>query len=315
MIASVKLLISGGTGFIGTPLCRTLAQHGHTLLVLTRRPACPRRSASQSEASGAQSPPEGGRFVSWESDEWRRALPQVDGVINLAGESIAEGRWTPAKKQRIRASRLETTRRLVGALAASAKKPAVFVNASAIGYYGPRGDEALTEHEPAGEGFLAEVCQAWEAEAQQAEGLGVRVARLRIGLVLGMGGGALAKMVPPFRFFLGGPLGSGRQWVSWIHRQDLIELMEWVLTHPEVSGAINATAPQPVTMRELCATLGRVMHRPSWLPVPAAALRLLMGEVADLLLTGQRVLPAAAQSSGFTFRFPELTPALEACLR
>lgn len=301
MIASVKLLISGGTGFIGTPLCRTLAQHGHALLVLTRRPA-------------AQSPPQGGRLLSWESDEWRCALPQVDGVINLAGESIADGRWTPAKKQRIRASRLETTRRLVGAIAASAKKPAVFVNASAIGYYGPRGDEALTERDPTGEGFLAELCQAWEAEAQQAEPLGVRVARLRIGLVFGMGGGALAKMEPPFRFFLGGPLGSGRQWVSWIHRQDLIELMEWILTHPEVSGAVNATAPQPVTMRELCATLGRVMHRPSWLPVPAAALRLLMGEMADLLLTGQRVLPAAAQSSGFTFRFPELTPALEACL-
>ena len=302
MIASVKLLISGGTGFIGTSLCQTLAQHGHALLVLTRRP-------------DTQPAPPGIRFLSWDTDEWQRAMADVDGVINLAGESIADGRWSTARKQRVRASRLETTRRVVGAIDASAKKPAVLVNASAIGYYGPQGDEALTERDPAGEGFLAELCQAWEAEARRAESLGVRVVRLRIGLVLGMGAGALAKMVPPFRFFMGGPVGSGRQWISWIHQQDVTGLIEWVLTHPEVSGAVNATAPQPVTMRELCATLGRAMHRPSWLPVPAVALRLLFGEMADLLLTGQRVLPAAARSSGFTFRFPELTPALEACLR
>jgi uncharacterized protein (TIGR01777 family) len=298
----MKLLIAGGTGFIGTSLCHTLAQHGHALLVLTRRPA-------------TQSPPQGGRFVSWEHDEWRRAMPHVDGVINLAGESIAARRWSPSQKVRIRESRLETTRRLVSAISASSKKPAVLINASAIGYYGPRGDEALTERDPAGEGFLAELCQAWEAEAQRAEPLGVRVVRLRIGLVFGAGGGALAKMGPPFRFFLGGPLGTGRQWVSWVHQQDVAALIEWVLAHPELSGAVNATAPSPVTMRELCTTLGRVMHRPSWAPVPAFALKLLVGEMADLLLTGQRILPAAARSSGFTFRFPELAPALEACLR
>jgi uncharacterized protein (TIGR01777 family) len=283
-------------------LCRTLAQDGHALLVLTRRDAPPAATPAL-------------RFLSWEGDEWRRAMADVEGVVNLAGEPIAGKRWSPAQKSRIRESRLEATRRLVSAIAASVKKPGVLVNASAIGYYGPGGDEVLTERDPAGEGFLAEVCQAWEAEAQQAEPLGVRVVRLRIGLVLGMGGGALAKMVPPFRFFLGGPLGSGRQWVSWIHQLDAAGLIAWVLTHPEVSGAVNATAPQPVTMREFCATLGRVMHRPSWAPVPAAALRLLVGEMADLLLTGQRVLPAAAQSSGYAFRFPRLLPALEACLR
>ena len=188
------------------------------------------------------------------------------------------------------------------------------MNASAIGFYGAHGDEELTEEHPSGEGFLAETCQAWEAEAQRAGVLGVRVVRLRIGLVLGAGGGALAKMAPPFRAFFGGPLGSGGQWMSWIHREDLIALIEWTLTHPELSGAVNATAPNPVRMRELCTELGRALQRPSWVIVPAFALRLLLGEMAELLLTGQRVIPSVASHAGFTFRFPDLLPALKACL-
>lgn len=296
----MRLLVTGGTGFIGATLCRALAQSGHKLFLVTRTPA---------PGPGRQ----GTRFLSWEGPEWRRAMAEVDGVINLAGEPLAGKRWSPKQKALIRESRIETTRRLIDAMAAPARRPTVLVNASAVGYYGAHGDEELDEQEPAGRGFLADTCHAWEAEAQRAETLGVRVVRLRIGVVLGAGGGALAKMTPPFRCGVGGPLGSGRQWMSWVHQEDVIRLIEWTLTHPELSGAVNATSPQPVTMREFCETLGRVMKRPSWAAVPAFGLRLLLGEMADVLLTGQRVIPAAALRSGFAFRFPQLRSALEAC--
>ncbi len=200
------------------------------------------------------------------------------------------------------------------AVTAASHKPAVLINASAIGFYGARGDEELTENATPSRGFLAEVCQAWETQAQQAEVVGVRVVRLRIGLVLGPGGGALQKMVPPFRCFVGGPLGSGRQWVSWIHRDDVLGLIEWALTSPGVSGAVNATAPRPVTMEAMCRELGAVLHRPSWAPVPAIILRLLLGEMSDLLLTGQRVIPTRALRSGYQFVHPYLNDALTACL-
>ncbi len=297
----MRLLITGGTGFIGTPLCRTLAQHGHELSVLTRR-------------SSPSPPMDRIRFLSLQANEWEPVMAEVDGVVNLAGEPIAGKRWTARQKALMRESRLQMTRRVVRAIDTSRHRPAVLVSASAIGYYGPRGDEALSEDAPPGRGFLAELSQAWEAEARAAERFGVRVVRLRIGIVLGAAGGALAKMVPPFRIFLGGPLGSGRQWMSWIHLGDLIGLIEWSLTHPELSGAVNATSPHPVTMRELCTALARALRRPSWAPVPGFALRLLLGEMADVLLTGQRVIPTAAHRSGFTFRFPELAPALDACL-
>ena len=297
----MKLLIAGGTGFIGTPLCHRLVQHGHELTVLSRTPQ-PRCA------------PVAVRFLSWDHPEWRRLIASVDGVINLAGESLAAKRWTPRQKALLRDSRLQTTRALVDAIAASDRKPAVLINASAIGYYGARNDEELGEADPTGRGFLAELCVAWEAEARRAEALGVRVVRLRIGVVLGRGGGALAKMVPPFRWFAGGPLGSGRQWVSWIHRDDVTGLIAWALARSDVSGPINATAPQPVRMREFSATLGRALKRPSWAPVPAAALRLLVGEFAEALVTGQRVLPQAALRGGYAFAFPTLASALEACV-
>ncbi len=298
----MKLLIAGGTGFIGTPVCRTLAQHGHELLVLTRR-ATPR--------------PQQGRttFLSWETPDWQRPVAGIQGIINLAGESLAAKRWSPRQKLLIRESRVQTTRRLINAIAGELEKPGVLINASAVGYYGAHGNEELDETAPPGSDFLAEVCQAWEAEAQRAEALGVRVVRLRIGVVLGSGGGALAKMVPPFRLWIGGPLGSGRQWVSWVHRDDVVGLIEWALTRREVSGAVNATAPAPVTMQQLCAALGRVLKRPSWAPVPAVALRLLVGDMADVLLTGQRVVPRVALRVGYVFRFPDLMGALDACLR
>ena len=303
----MRLLVTGGTGFIGTPLCRHLAQRGHELLVLTRSSA---RQHPHIKGFGV-----GGevRFLSWESGEWQHAVREAQALINLAGESVAAKRWTRRRKALLWESRIRTTQRLVDALAESAKKPAVLINASAVGYYGARGDEELSEPDASGRGFLAELCQAWEAHARRAERFGVRVVRLRIGMVLGDGGGALSKMTPPFRWFIGGPLGSGRQWVSWIHRDDVIGLIDWALERPDVSGPINTTAPHPVTMRDLCRELGQTLHRPSWAPVPGIALRVLIGEFAEALLTGQRVIPSAAVRWGYRFQYPELAPALEAC--
>lgn len=297
----MKVFITGGTGFIGSRLCERLAQGGHDLCVLTRNPL-------------VRTYREGVQFLSWDGQEWERALAEAQAVINLAGEPIAGGRWTAAQKARIRESRVHATRQLVGCMASHLEKPAVLINASAIGYYGPRGEEEVTETDPPGRGFLAETCQAWEAEAQRAEDLGVRVVRLRIGVVLGPAGGALAKMVPPFALFLGGPIGDGRQWMSWVHREDVVGMIEWTLSHPQVSGAVNVTAPHPVTMREFCETLGRVLGRPSWLPAPAMALRLLLGEMAQMLVTGQRVIPHAATRRHYAFAYPDLQAALEAAL-
>ena len=297
----MRLLITGGTGFIGRALCQALTQHGHELVILSRRVD--------------ELPPFAGvSFLSWESSAWPRAAQGCDGVVNLAGESIVAKRWSAQQKAVIRDSRLSTTRRLIEAMANWSKRPAAFVSASAIGYYGPRGDEQLTEADEPGGGFLADVCRAWEAEALRAESLGVRVVRVRIGLVLGRGGGALAKMVPPFQWWVGGPLGTGRQWMSWIHLDDVVGLIEWALSTPLIQGAVNATAPTPVTMREFCRCLGEVLHRPSWAPVPAFILRSLLGEMAEMLLTGQRVTPHVALQRSYPFRHPTLLPALQACL-
>jgi uncharacterized protein (TIGR01777 family) len=258
--------------------------------------------------------PAGAVALPWETSEWQRAAQDCDAVINLAGEPIAAKRWSPQQKAAIRDSRLGATRRLVDAMRSWPKPPSVFVNASAIGYYGPRGDEQLTEADEAGSGFLADVCRAWEAEAQRAESFGVRVVRMRIGLVLGPGGGALSKMVPPFRWCLGGPLGTGRQWLSWIHRDDVIGLIEWALTTPLIRGAVNVTAPEPVTMHVFCRALGEVLHRPSWAPVPAVVLRVVMGEMAEVVLTGQRVIPHVALQRNYPFVHATLPSALHACL-
>ncbi len=297
----MKLLIAGGTGFIGTPLCQALIAHGHELSVLTRQP--------QGHLARAHL-----HYLPWQFEDVRRAIAEVEGVINLAGESIAAKRWSPRQKLALQESRFHTTRLLVDAMASQGTRPVVLINASAIGYYGARGSEPLLETSPPGDGFLAELCKAWEREAQRAEPRGVRVVRIRIGMVLGPDGGALSKMVPPFRWCMGGPVGSGRQWVSWIHRADVVGLIEWALTHPEVSGAVNATAPDPVTMDSFCRELGRAVRRPSWARVPGGVLRILLGEMAELLLTGQRVIPNVALRSGYAFQFPELHHALATCV-
>lgn len=299
----MKLVVTGGTGFIGARLCNQLDRQGHSLTILTR------------SVSAADSP--NNTTILWQPGSpgtWERNLEEAidssDGVINLAGEPIAGKRWSVVQKRRLRSSRIDTTRTLVTAIGKAKKKPAFLLNASAVGYYGPRGDEVITEESGRGGDFLAGLCSDWEEEAKRAESYGVRVIRLRTGIVLGKGG-ALAKMVPPFKLFIGGPLGSGKQWMPWIHLEDEIGMIQFLMENSNAHGAVNACAPNPVTMKEFCRTLGSVLNRPSWAPVPAFALRLLLGEMAEMLLTGQRAVPAAAERPGYCFRHPELREALE----
>jgi uncharacterized protein len=300
----MRLVVAGASGFIGSALSSRLLEKGHTLTLLTR--AAPREGSTATK-----------RWVHWTpnaSGEWEAVVNAAEGVINLAGEPIAAKRWTAEQKRKIRASRIETTAGIVKAIAKAEPKPGFLINASAIGYYGPRGDEVISEEVPPGTDFLAQVCRDWEREAKNAERRGLRVVCVRTGIVLGRGGGALAKMVPPFKFFMGGPLGSGNQWMSWIHLEDEVGLLLHLIEHAEASGPFNATAPNPVRMKEFCQNLGRVMGRPSWAPVPAFALRILLGEMAEMLLTGQRAVPAAAQRLGYDFRYPNLYDALKACM-
>ncbi len=302
----MNIVIAGGTGFIGRALCHTLVQDGHELTVLARNP-----SLAKSRLGPRIT------IVSWDGLSrgiWEQALWGADAVVNLAGEGIAEARWTKERKQALRHSRLESTRLLVQALSNQRNRPRVLINASAIGYYGPSGSTPVNEGAPAGSDFLAELCKDWEKEAVQAEASGVRVVRLRIGMVLEKDGGALPRMLPPFRFFLGGPILPGDQWLSWIHRHDLIGLIRWALADARISGPVNGVAPGAVTMKEFCRTLGRVIGRPSWLPVPGFVLRLALGGSSTLLTTGQRVEPAAAVGGGYVFRYPTLGPALHAIL-
>jgi uncharacterized protein (TIGR01777 family) len=286
--------VTGGTGFVGASVCQALRASGHRVTVVTRDPA---------------HGPAGS--VGW--DAVAAAVADADVLVNLAGESVASGRWTAERKRNIFESRVTATRTLVDATKAATARPSVLVNASAIGIYGPHGDETLEESAPPGSGFLARVCEAWEGEALRAEELGLRVVRLRLGIVLASDGGALARMLPPFRAFVGGPIGDGKQWMSWIHRDDVTGLIQDALRDPTYQGAVNATAPHPVTNREFVRTLGRVMARPAIMPVPAFVLRLALGaELASMLLTGQRVLPSVANTRGYRWRYPDLTTALRA---
>jgi uncharacterized protein (TIGR01777 family) len=299
----MRILITGATGFIGSHLVHRLLGEGHAVVALTRNVQAARRVL-----------PSGCECRAWKPAASPKAavLGGADAIVNLAGEGIFDRRWTPARKQILRKSRVAGTRALVRALAAlpAAERPTTLIAASAIGYYGDRGDEELDEAAAAGSDFLAEVCQAWEHEAFAAEELSGRVAVIRIGVVLGKNGGALQKMLLPFQLGLGGRLGSGRQWMSWIHVDDLVGLFAYAIEHTEVSGVLNGVAPVPVTNAEFTAALGRAVHRPAVLPVPATVLRLALGEMSTVLLTSQRVLPRAAQRLGFEFRYPEIGPAL-----
>ena len=292
----MRVLVTGGTGFIGAALCHALTGAGHAVTVVTRDPAHIAAAA-----------------IGWE--RVRGAVRENDALVNLAGEPLGSRRWSVRQKEFIRQSRVLATRTLVDAIAAAEPRPRVLVNASAVGYYGPRDDEPLDESAGPGAGFLADVCRAWEQEALRAEDLGLRVVRLRLGVVLAADGGALARMLPPFRAFVGGPIGSGRQWMSWIHRDDVTGIVVDALANDGYHGPVNATAPQPVTNRDFAKLLGRTLARPAWLPTPAFALRLALGEMAELLLSGQRVLPGIAERLAYQWRYPELSGALRASVR
>ena len=242
---------------------------------------------------------------------WEESIDGADGMVNLAGEGIAEKRWTERQKELIHSSRIDSTRALVQAIAKAKAKPKFLINASAVGYYGARGDETLTEESAPGKDYLARVCVAWEEEARKARDYGVRVVLVRTGIVLAKGKGALAKMVTPFKFFVGGRLGSGKQWMPWIHIDDEIGLILFLIENANAQGSFNATSPNPVTMEEFCKVLGKVLNRPSWASVPASALTLLLGEMADMVLTGQRALPKGAEKLGYNFKHPTITKALE----
>jgi len=287
----MNIVATGGTGFLGRRVVAALAGE-HQVRVLSRRVRAGDAAAWEPER---EPPPDA-------------ILREADAVIHLAGEPVAQ-RWTAEAKRRIRDSRRLGTGNLVAGLARAGGRVRVLVSASAIGIYGSRGEETLTEDSRPGIGFLPEVCAAWEHEAEAAERLGVRVARLRIGIVLAPDGGALARMLPPFRMGVGGRLGSGEQWMSWIHVDDLVGLVRFALDGG-LRGAVNATAPEPVRNRDFTHALAQVLHRPAFLPVPAPALRLMFGEMAEVLLGSQRVVPRAAQEAGFQFRYSRLEEAL-----
>jgi uncharacterized protein (TIGR01777 family) len=296
----MKAVIAGGRGFLGRSLARALAADGHEVVVLTR-------------GTAATTGP--GRAVTWspsgEAGSWAAALDGADAVVNLAGESIAGARWSAAHKTRIRDSRVAATKSLAAAIRRPPAPPPVFVSGSAVGFYGPLGDERVAEDHPPGGDFLARVCVEWEQEASRAAGERTRLVLVRTGLVLAGDGGALPEMLLPFKLGAGGPVGSGRQYWPWIHRDDWTRLVQWAISNPAVSGPVNATAPNPVTNREFARALGRAMRRPAVMPAPAFALRLLVGEMADaLLLSGQRAVPAKAERLGFTFRFTHVDDAL-----
>lgn len=303
----MRIVIAGGTGFLGSPLAEMYAEGGHDVRVLSRS----LESGDTRHDPGTGVP--GITRVGWKADgaigPWCTALEGADAVVNLSGESLASTRWSAESKKRFRESRLLATRSLAGAIRAASSPPAVLVSGSAVGYYGPRDDRPLTEADAAGTDFLAQLCVDWEAEASRAERPGTRVVLLRTGIVLERSGGALPEMMRPFRFFVGGPIGSGRQYVSWIHRLDWIEMVRWIVQTPTVSGPVNATAPHPVTNRHLSHALGHAMHRPSFMPAPGFVLKIVVGEFAESILTGQRVLPARAQKAGYHFRYPEIEQA------
>jgi uncharacterized protein (TIGR01777 family) len=302
----MKVFVTGGTGLIGSRLVRRLRERGDSVVLLTRRPAAARERL-----------PEECTFIEGDSmhaGSWMDAIGECDGVINLVGENIFAHRWNDDFKVLLHDSRVKSTEHVVQALVrnprTAAGRPKVLVNASAIGYYGPRGDEEITEESPPGDDTLARLCVDWENAARRAEPSGVRVTRVRIGVVFDKEGGPLAMMLPPFKMGVGGPVGSGRQWLSWIHHHDVISILILGLDDEQVSGPINATAPNPVSNKGFAKALGRALHRPSFLPVPKLALKLRFGQVAEVLTTGQRVLPKQALAAGYLFVFPSLDGAL-----
>ena len=296
----MKILMIGATGLIGRSLCRSLAADGHTIAAVSRSLNTPKglpvAEIHQWDTQAGPLP--------------RAALSGVDAVVNLAGEPVDARRWSDQQKRRIRESRVVTTGNLVEGLRSVERKPVVFVSGSAVGFYGDRGDEQLDETSAAGSGFMSELCEEWEGEAGRASELGIRVVLVRTGVVLSVEGGALKKMIAPFKLGLGGPLGTGKQWFPWIHVDDIVGIFRHAIHTSSLGGPVNGVAPQPVTNSEFTRELARALHRPAFLPVPEMALKALMGEMAEVLFGSQRVLPKAALASGYEFHHPLLAEAL-----
>jgi uncharacterized protein (TIGR01777 family) len=294
----MNILIIGGTGFLGSALSRDLNSSGHEVVVSTRKNTTSKKK------------------LTWNPPELIPAekISMFDAVINLAGESIFSKRWTDEKKEHIRSSRINTTHYLVQSMNNSEKRPEVLINASAIGYYGPHGDEEVDEDTPPGDDFLSGVCKDWEAAALKAEGLGIRVVITRIGLVLGAGGGPLSMMMPAFKAFLGGYIGTGKQWMSWVHQDDISGFIRYALENDSVAGQYNLVSPHPLRNKDFGSVLGKALGRPSFFPVPGFALKAALGEFGDVLLTGQRVVPDKVIKAGYTFKYQELDQALQSII-
>ncbi len=301
----MKVAVTGGTGFVGSRLVEQLEAGGHQTVLLTRN----------ADRARQQFPVEvypNVTIVSYDpmnSGDWQRSISGCDGVVNLAGEPISESRWTPDRKKLLMDSRVITTEKLVEAITAAPEKPKVLVSASAIGFYGTSETSTFDESSAPGDDYLAEICKNWEAAANGVQAAGVRLAIVRFGIVLGMGG-AVGKMLPPFKMFAGGPIGSGKQWFSWIHRDDVVALLMQALKQSNLEGIYNATAPNPVNMNEFCNEMGKALGRPSWVPVPGFVLEGLLGEGAKLVLEGQKVLPTRSLSTGFKFTYTSVSEAL-----
>lgn len=297
----MNITIAGGSGFLGRALIARCRADGHRVRVLTRKP----RPGQADE-------------IAWNPDgtvgPWSSAIDGADAVVNLAGENIGDRRWNEARKRALHTSRMWSTRSVVAAITKAARPPGMLINGSAVGYYGAHGEEIVTEATPPGQDFLARLCVDWEREAEQASAA-TRVVLIRTGLVLDEGGGALGQMLTPFRLGVGGPLGDGRQFMPWIHIADWVGLVLWLIGHSSARGAFNGTAPAPVTNAEFSRALGRALHRPAIVPMPAFALRLILGEFADSVLTGQRAVPARAEEMGYTFTYRTVGPALQNLLQ
>ncbi len=299
----MHIIITGGTGLIGQALTKSLLADGHRVTILTRSPEKPRPQL------------DGATLVRWDgrtADGWGHLADGAGAIVNLAGAGVAEKRWTAARKSLIHDSRLHAGQAVMTAISATAQKPPVLIQSSAVGYYGENTDDTpLTETAPPDSDFLAQVCVEWEAATAVAESLGVRRAVIRTGVVLATEGGALPRMALPFRFFVGGCIGSGKQWIPWIHIADEIAAIRFLLENDSARGAFNLTAPNPVTNTEFSRELARALHRPALFPVPPVALKLAFGELASVLLGGQRAVPAKLQSLGFKFQFPDIAAALQ----
>ena len=300
----MRILLAGGTGFLGRHLVKELAAEGHVIVSLTRR----------KDSAGLIAAPNL-RHVHWDGADAGalvRYIERAEAVVNLCGENMGKGRWNEARKAAFVRSRVGPTSAIVGAIAAASSKPRVLVNASAVGYYGNVEEGDVTEASPNGEGFVAALCARWEEAAAAAEASGVRVVRIRTGFVVAGKGSGLGRMILPFLLFVGGPIGSGRQWFPWVHVDDVVGAIRHALETDRLRGPVNVSAPAPVRMKEFSAALGKALRRPSWAPVPGFVARIVAGEVVEMALTGQKALPAALLASGYRFRRPDLADALAA---